>query len=395
MNQVQTAVSPATQTAQDPLVDSFFTDIGNTKPYFKAAFEGDPGTGKSWTSALVAIGIHKMIKSTKPIVIIDTEKASKFLVDLFAEHGIKAMVRESQSLADFVKAIDLCSKGFSDIIIVDSITHLWMNFQEAYKRKLNRQTFQIQDWMTIKSDWNKNFSNLVVHSPVHILATGRISDRMEQEVDEDGRKEFTKTGVKMQAEKNAAYEFDMLVLMERHEIIQRKKREVWRQAVVLKGRGNLLDGAVFKNPDYENFAPAVEAVLKDPAAARFDQGETDAAALITTEEDKRGWVQAKKKWLEEIEGYLVQVRPGQDAVSKKFKVDAIEYAFGTRSWTAIEGMSPDKLEVGFGKIQEFTQQFIEKEKAALLPPVKEGESEAAKKIRAGIEKTKGKKHEPA
>lgn len=146
MNQVQTAVSPATQTAQDPLVDSFFTDIGNTKPYFKAAFEGDPGTGKSWTSALVAIGIHKMIKSTKPIVIIDTEKASKFLVDLFAEHGIKAMVRESQSLADFVKAIDLCSKGFSDIIIVDSITHLWMNFQEAYKRKLNRQTFQIQDW---------------------------------------------------------------------------------------------------------------------------------------------------------------------------------------------------------------------------------------------------------
>ena len=58
--------------------EDFFTAIGNTKPYFKAAFEGEPGTGKSWTAALVAIGLHKKINSKKPIVLIDTEKASKF-----------------------------------------------------------------------------------------------------------------------------------------------------------------------------------------------------------------------------------------------------------------------------------------------------------------------------
>jgi hypothetical protein len=183
--------------------------IGNTKPYFKAAFEGEPGTGKSWSAALVAIGLHKKIKSKKPIVLIDTEKAAKFLVPLFKEHGIEAMVRETHSLADLVTAMKLCSEGYSDIMVIDSITHIWMDFQEAYKRKLNRQTFQIQDWMAIKSDWNRNFSIPLVQSPLHIIATGRVSDRMEQEVDEDGRKEFTKTGVKMQAEKNVAYEFDV------------------------------------------------------------------------------------------------------------------------------------------------------------------------------------------
>lgn len=354
--------------SSSPIVeDTFFTAIGNTKPYFKAAFEGEPGTGKSWTAALVAIGLHKKIGSKKPIVLIDTEKASKFLVPLFKEHGIEAMVRETHSLADLVKAMKLCSDGYSDIMVIDSITHIWMDFQEAYKRKLNRQVFQIQDWMSIKSEWNKYFSIPLVQSPIHILATGRVSDRMEQEIDEDGRKEFTKTGVKMQAEKNAAYEFDVLVLMERHELIQKKKREVWRQSVVLKGRGNLLDGAVFKNPTYEDFAPAIEAIIKDPIAARFSHAEQDAGELIKTEQDKRQWVQAKKRWLEEIEGYLVSIWPSTGAQEKKNKTDALEHAFNTRSWSAIEMMSPEILEDGFARVREFAQKKIAEAKGELPP----------------------------
>lgn len=78
--------------------ENFFSAIGNTKPYFKAAFEGEPGTGKSWTAALVAIGLHKKINSKKPIVLIDTEKAAKFLIPLFKEHGIEAMVPQSTCL---------------------------------------------------------------------------------------------------------------------------------------------------------------------------------------------------------------------------------------------------------------------------------------------------------
>jgi hypothetical protein len=188
---------------------------------------------------------------------------------------------------------------------------------------------------------------------------------MEQEIDEDGRKEFTKTGVKMQAEKNAAYEFDVLVLMERHELIQRNKREVWRQATVLKGRGNLLDGKVFKNPTYEDFAPAVDAVIKDPIATRFSHAEQDAGELIKLDEDKRKWVQQKKRWLEEIEGYLVSLWPSSSATEKKNKTDALEYAFNTRSWSAIEMMSPELLEDGFARVVEFGKQKVAEAKGEL------------------------------
>jgi hypothetical protein len=370
--------------------ENFFTAIGNTKPFFKAAFEGEPGTGKSWSAALVAIGLHKKIGSKKPIVLIDTEKASKFLVPLFKEHGIEAMVRETHSLADLVTAMKLCSEGYSDIMVLDSITHIWMDFQEAYKRKLNRQTFQIQDWMSIKSEWNKYFSIPLVQSPLHIIATGRVSDRMEQEVDEDGRREFTKTGVKMQAEKNAAYEFDVLVLMERHELIQNKKREVWRQATVLKGRGNLLDGKVFKNPTYEDFAPAIEAVIKDPSTARFNPVERDAGELIKTEEDKRKWVLERKRWLEEIEGYLVSIWPSTGAQEKKNKTDALEYAFQTRSWSAIEAMRPEVLEDGYARIQEFAQKKIAELKGE-LPPELTPEQKFDKELRDSKVEEKPKK----
>ena len=58
-------------------LDNFFMEVSNTKPYFKAAFEGFAGTGKTYTSAMVAIGLHKKIKSKKPIVMFDTEKLLK------------------------------------------------------------------------------------------------------------------------------------------------------------------------------------------------------------------------------------------------------------------------------------------------------------------------------
>lgn len=47
--------------------DNFFVPVANTKPYFKAAFEGFAGTGKTYTAAKIAVGLHKRIGSTKPV----------------------------------------------------------------------------------------------------------------------------------------------------------------------------------------------------------------------------------------------------------------------------------------------------------------------------------------
>lgn len=96
---------------------------------------------------------------------------------------------------------------------------------------------------------------------------------------------------------------------------------------------------------------------------------------MRTEEDKRQWINKKKRWLEEIEGYLVSVWPGQGAQEKKNKTDALESAFGTRSWTAVEQMQPEQLEEGYLAVQTFAQNKIaeikgEMEKKEVTPDQK-------------------------
>ncbi len=346
--------------------DNFFTPVANTKPYFKAAFEGFAGSGKTYTSALIAIGLYKRIGSKKPIVIFDTEKAAKFLKPIFAKEDIEVLVRESRSLADLKETMTRMRQGASDLLIIDSISHVWEDFLKAYAEKVRRTRLEFQDWGVIKPTWKSEFSDPFVRDPYHVIMTGRAGYEYENEINkETGKREIYKSGVKMKVEGETAYEPDLLVLMERiQEMDGGTIAKVYRQGVVIKDRSTVLDGKVFQNPAYEQFAPAIELMLESPTELET-AAERDAGLLFRTEEEKYEWKQRRKVMLEEIENYLVQVKPGQDAQSKKFKIDAVEYAFGTRSWTAVEQMSPDALEQGFARMQEFVRKEIEKERADL------------------------------
>jgi hypothetical protein len=180
--------------------DNFFTDLSNTTPFLKMAAEGGAGTGKTWTLALVIVGLHKRIGSTKPVVLFDTEKAGKFLRPLFAQHGIRVLVKESRTLADLAETMKFCHDGNSDILMIDSITHVYENYLDAFKSKKGRTYIQFQDWGIIKPVWRKEFSERLTDSNCHILFTGREGFTYENEVNADtGKKELVKTGVKMRA----------------------------------------------------------------------------------------------------------------------------------------------------------------------------------------------------
>jgi len=86
--------------------DNFFEEISNDKPFLKMALEGFAGSGKSYTGALIAIGLHQRIKSTKPVVIFDTEKGSSWLRPLFEKAKIKVMIKQSRNLTDLVATMN-------------------------------------------------------------------------------------------------------------------------------------------------------------------------------------------------------------------------------------------------------------------------------------------------
>ncbi len=68
----------------------FATDLVAKNHFVKASFGGFQGSGKSRTAGDFIIGVYKELKLSKPILIIDNEKGSRFLINRFKKAGIKA-----------------------------------------------------------------------------------------------------------------------------------------------------------------------------------------------------------------------------------------------------------------------------------------------------------------
>ena len=332
--------------------NGFFKRLENTRPFLKAAFEGFPGTGKTYTASLLAIGLHKHIKSKKPIVFYDTERSLKALKPLFDKHGIEVLVKESRTLADLEKTMDFCEQGTADILIIDSISHVWESFVSAYMKQKRRQRLTLADWGTIKPQWKERFSDRFVMSPIHIIFTGRAGYEFDFEEDEDGAKQLVKTGIKMRAETEMEYEPDIVVLMEREKVMQRNTMKVVRYANVLKDRSTLIDGKRFPNPTFKHFKPAVEALL---SGTYVDEPVEETPDVFPAEGDD-GRTQ-RKIYLEELSALFIQIAPGNTAREKKFRADLSERVFGTRSWKQIELKPLDELDWGMKVLERFKIDF--------------------------------------
>jgi len=354
-----------------PETDPFFAPLANTKPFLKIAFEGFAGSGKTMTAAKVAIGMHRRIESKTPIVIFDTELSSHWLKPLFEENEIDAVVKSSRSLADLKTAMSMCRDGYSEILIIDSISAIWENFLEAYKAKIfrefKRKDLSFADWGIIKPTWKTEFTDHFVRDTYHVLMTGRAGYEYDNELNEKGKREIFRSGIKMKVEGETAYEPDFLVLMERFERVLTEEKEVWREATVIKDRSRTLDGQTFRNPDYSHFAPAIELILTKPDV-RSSSPDADAGILIQTEEGRRDWMRKKDILLEKIEAYLVLTWPSQTAEAKQMKIGALHAGFGTTSWTEVTTRRPEELAIGLEKMSEFVRGMVKAKGDAIVAP---------------------------
>lgn len=339
---------------QQQHAEDFFHELNNSKPYLKVAFEGFAGSGKTFTMAALAIGLHQRIRSQKPIVAFDTEEALQALKPVFDAAGIRVLRKSSRSLADLIETMRRVREGAADILLIDSITHIWEDVLSTYQKKKNRTRLQFEDWSIIKPTWKREFSDPFVRDPYHCLMTGRAGFEYSDEKDEDGKRQIYKSGIKMKVEGETAYEPDMLVLMERFEQVIGHDKRVWREATIIKDRSTLIDGKTFQNPTFDAFAPAIDRLLQNPDYT--PPKEQDASHLFGTEEDRKAFAIRRDIALEKIEGELTSAWPGSSAEAKRAKVEALRHAFGTTSWTEIQRMKPEQLEDGLASISALIQQ---------------------------------------
>lgn len=359
---IQQLTSP--ELVKRALEDNFFKPIQNSSPFLKVGFEGFAGGGKSHTMALLANGWAKTIKSDKPIIIQMTENSSRFLKPMFEREGLVAIEKESRSLADTKEIFKRAKEGVADIVLIDSITHIWNDFVEAYKRDTHRTRLEFQDWGIIKPRWFQEFALPFIDARFSIMFTGRAGYEYEDEKDERGKRQIYKSGIKMKAEGETPHEPDILVLMESHEDILLDEKKIWQTATIIKDRSTMIHGKVFNNPTFKDFEPAIEALLSNVEAPAPQSHERDAAKLLPIQEENAYASKRQREIvLEEIQGQLTTAWPGMSAEEKRMKKMAAKIVFNTFSWTQIESESLDVLKVGLVKIKEFIKENAEAERA--------------------------------
>lgn len=330
----------------------------NKMAYAKIGIYGGQGAGKSRTAAEIAIGLYKFAKCTKPVAMFDTEPGASFLIPLFEKEGIEFMVYdESRAFSDLMtwmaEAREAC-----DILIVDSITHIWRDLQVSFLARMNDQrkakanqmgwtfrpltSLEFQHWGPIKEEWGK-FTDAFLSSKAHMIICGRAGSVYEyQEKDGEGsKKELITVGTKMATEKEMGHEPSLLIEMER----RYDDGAIVNTAVIVKDRADKLNGREIAFPTFDKLRGHFDALnLGGEHFNSMQQRDSRERFQETGEDTWAGELRRKEVALDEIkEEILRHLGHGMDAGTKAAKSQLLEDIAGTRSWAKLESMKMDAI----------------------------------------------------
>jgi hypothetical protein len=344
----------------------FFKPAKAQNAYLKAGILGFAGSGKTYTASLIAMGLHKYIGSKKPVTFMDTETGSDYRIKDFEKNKIELLVSKSRSFAEMLNLIDEAEQ-ISDIMIIDSISAVWFDFMESFKKKKGRRFIQFQDWGILKPTWRLEFTDpRYLNSKLHIIICGRAGYEYEYDKDEEGRKELHKTGTKMKAETEFGYEPSLLLEMEavKEENPNGKGKNIKHYCTVLKDRADILDGRVFIDPSFEDLRPAIDALNLGGEQMGINL-EKDSQEVFD-EDGHSDWSREQKErtiYLDKIKEEISTTIPGQSANDKKRKKELIDKVFGTKSWVELtereKQYTSEVLKKGYEEIKKEFEEKVE------------------------------------
>lgn len=347
----------------------------NQQAYLKAGILGFAGSGKTTTSSLLAIGIAKGLADGKPVAFFDTETGSDFLIPKFQAEGIELLTVKSSAFPDLLAAGKEAEQACG-VLIVDSITHVWTELNEAQLAAVNAgnkkkgraplKKLEFQHMAEVKRTWAQ-WTSFFINSKLHIIVCGRAGFEWEWEVNEDtGKKELTKVGTKMKVESEFGFEPSLLIEMERVAKGNDPGSGWLHRAHILKDRTDTINGKAFDfekpakaykagdwQKTFKSFEPVFTALNIGGQHLAIDTSRTNAG-VFNEEGQSPASVRASQVEiaLESIQNTLVILWPGQDAASKQLKLAAVEVLFNERSWKAVEKKPLETLQNGLALLRD-------------------------------------------
>ncbi len=171
------------------------------KAKIKLALQGAAGSGKTYSSLLLAKGL---INDLSQVAIIDTENGS---ADLYAHLGnYNVLTLEPPFTPEkYIKAIDICLESNMQVIIIDSISHCW-DYLIDYHSSLAGNSFA--NWSKVMP-LQKAFVNKMLQCDAHLIATMRTKQDYVLN-QKDGKYIPEKVGLKAVQKDGVDYEFTIV-----------------------------------------------------------------------------------------------------------------------------------------------------------------------------------------
>src|SRR5258708_35506721 len=269
---------------------ALFSKAENTSSFLKMGLLGFAGSGKTMTGTLTAIGLvhhmreHKVAYADRPMFFLDTETGADWAAPKIKEAGVELFTAKTRAFSDLVAAVHEAETSAS-LLLIDSVTHFWVELCDSYMKKKNRTRLQFEDWAFLKTEWRK-FTDAYINSSLHVIMAGRAGYEYDYSVDEEtGKKNLEKTGIKMKAEGELGYEQSLLVLMEREMDMATKTNRHF--AKVIKDRSTLLDGKEFPDPTFASFLPHIACLNLGARQLGVDTSRTSAHTIPADVRDNR------------------------------------------------------------------------------------------------------------
>jgi hypothetical protein len=314
--------------------------------YAKIGIFGEAGSGKTRTAYEQAKWLSTLTKK-KAIAFFDTEKGSDFMQPLAEKDGIDFYVHKSKSYGELLQYIKEIEKEGVEILIIDSITHVWVELQTAYLKSKNKSRLSLPDWGILKGQW-KMFTDAFLNSKIHIIMCGRAGTTYDTVENEDTQKqEMIKSGTKMKAEGETGYEPDFLIEMERVDT----KVGIINRAWVVKDRSDTLNGKSFDMPTAKSFKPFYDFIKI--GGEHKGIGDATSADLFS----KPDWSYEDRKKRKEIAIEAIQEAltlgdlEGRSADATKKRTETLVRHFGGSGKTQIESLTVDQLESGLHNLK--------------------------------------------
>ncbi|NIN67626.1 MAG: AAA family ATPase, partial [Anaerolineae bacterium] len=119
--------------------------------------------GKTYTAWLIARGLIEKLSGKgdkRPLLFLDTETGSDFLVTLAKEAKVPLYVAKTRAFSDLVQGVVDAEKEGA-VLVIDSITHFWQELLTSYAKAKGRTGGKLyfQDWGPIKETW-RGFTDL-------------------------------------------------------------------------------------------------------------------------------------------------------------------------------------------------------------------------------------------